>query len=213
MKKIVSLVLLFACVISFSACANVDAFIEIIDASEPTRIVTKTHTTIGNEKLEGEFTTLVEGDMVTFNYWYDRYAIPGVDDSENRIFRPDPSVVYYTDGKYSTDAETWFTEAPELGLGNIGLNLDRDYLGDFSVSNDKRTLYATLNAEQAAVVLGIDGFVVDENGVELIVKTNGTKLVNVSVSYSTGTSVVSIETSYEYVAPEAPETEEPETQE
>lgn len=209
MKKILCLALLLVCAFSFFSCAGAtDAFIEVVNTSKPTKIVSITHfKPAGEAALEGEFITTVKEDMITFEFEYQRFAeiAPGATDRVETV----KGTVYYKDGKYSTDGENWFTEAPEVGLGHIGLNLTPANLGDFTITKDQRTLFTTLTAEQAQALLGINVISVDENGVYLTIDTNGTKLVKTSVSYSTGNAEVSIETSYEYLAPEAPAEDTP----
>ena len=209
MKKILCLALLLVCTLSFVACTGATgAFIEVVNSSKPTKIVSITHfKPEGETALEGKFVTLIDGDEVTFEFEYQQFCeiAPGKTDRVETV----SGTVYYKNGKYSTDGENWFTEAPELGLGNIGLNLTPDNLGDYTLTSDQRTLFTTLSAEEAAVVLGIDALTVDEDGVYLTIDTNGTKLVKMTVSYSTGNAEVSIETSYEYLAPEAPAPENP----
>ena len=206
MKKIICLLLALTCVFALISCGGekgIDKFIGLVDASEPTKIVTHTHITYGEEEpLEGRFVTSVEGNNSTLEYWYERNAIPGVDDSEDPIMEID-GVIYYKDGKYSEDGENWTTSTPDANVVNVKFELNAKRLGSYVLSKDGKTLTTIVTAANAEKLFGIKLENVVDDSVVVTIKNNGTYLVAVTISYSItaedGTVAdVIVDTSYTY---------------
>jgi len=198
MKKIICLILVLVCSFSLFACKNdADALIEVVNSSSPTKITTLTYFTAGSDTLQGSFVSTINEDGSTLEYSYQQYADP-TDLSEDRIITKS-GTVYNKDGKYSTDGETWYVEAPDASLANVTFNLNLKNLGEYELSTDKRTLIAVLTCEEAKAVLGVNISANEEEGIVLVVEINGTKIVKASVSYVTAQAEVVIETSYEYL--------------
>ena len=139
---------------------------------------------------------MIDGDNSTLTYEYQEYA--PVSPSGTERITTKSGKVYYQDGKYSTDGENWFTEAPETSYVEVGFTLNLKNLGAYEVSTDKKTLTAVLTAEEAKLVLGME-VSATEDGVELVVETNGSKLIKTSVKYNTELAEIVIDTSYEYL--------------
>ena len=197
MKKIVCLILVLVCSLSLFACTNsADALIDVVDNSSPTKITTLTFFRAGTDKLEGSFISTIDGENTTLEYSYQYYA-PVTADGTDRIATK-KGTVQYENGKYSTDGENWFTEAPTGSLTDVGLHLNLKNLGSYELSADGRSLTAYLTNEEAKEVLGVE-ISAGEDGIELIVDTNGTKITKLTVSYATENAEVVIESSYEYL--------------
>ena len=199
MKKIICLLLVLTCAFALFSCGNeeIKAHIELVNASNPTNITTHTSYVSAEETLSGRFVTVIEGDVCTMTYAYERLADPVLDGGTERIKEVE-GTVFYKDGKYSEDGENWSAASPDKNLVNIVFDLSVENLGNCKLSSDKKTLSATLNAEQAQNVLGLE-LPASEEGISLTVTHNGTYLTYVVISYvSTSGANVMIETSYAY---------------
>ena len=199
MKKILCLLLALACAFSLFACKSedvMDLFVQTVEASNATKITTRySYTDASGEVFNGSFVTEIDGEDFVLNYDYERYAT--IEEAADSYKVSVEGSVYYKDGKYSEDGETWFTTAPDTGAIAIKFNLDKANLGEYTLSPDGNTLNATLTAEQALAVLGAD---LDISGTaELTVVTNGKYLTSVSVNYTTASNgTVTLDTSYTY---------------
>ncbi len=199
MKKIICLLLVLTCAFTLFSCADkeIEAHIELVNASNPTNITTHTSYVSEEETLSGRFVTAIEDDVCTMTYSYERLADPVLDGGEDRIKEVE-GTVYYKDGKYSEDGENWSAASPDNNLVNIVFDLNVKNLGDCTLSSDGKTLSTTLNAEQAQKVLGLT-LPASEEGISLSITHNGTYLSYIVISYvSTSGANVMIETSYAY---------------
>ncbi len=204
MKKIVCLLLAITCVFCFASCGGEEVdpdqiFFDTVASSTPERIKTLTSYTVeGEEPLNGTFETAKNGDGFVFSYSYQRYA--ELKDASNPDITVEDGIasaegrVYYENGRYSKDRETWFSESPAVMAGKIDLNLDKEALGSYVMNEEKTSLTATLTAEAAEAVLGIK--LTGAGDVTVTVSTNGTYLTRVLVSYYTENAYVTINTSY-----------------
>lgn len=213
MKKIISLLLALTCVFALFSCGKSDAeiFIDTVNSSSPTRIITQTSYNDSENTLRGRFETTVDGSNTTLTYSYQSYELPSADKDPDAYIRTSEGTVYYKDGLYSTDGENWGTDVPSASAMQVKLALSIDCLGDYKISDDGKTLTAKITAEQAEKLLGIK-LSATEDGISLTIAHDGTHLRSISVSYATANAVlVTLETSYSYNAisvPEVPETPE-----
>ena len=218
MKKIICMLVFVACAFSLFSCGKggsskgAEAIVEMVNSSSPDRISTKTYYTFDEDTLEGSYVTTIDGQEFTFDYEYQDYADPVKDGGSDYIITR-KGVIYYKDGKYSTDGEEWFSEIPDEAYSKMSLNIELKKLGKYTVSNDGTSITAVVSAKQAEAILGITLSAVTEDGVQIVIKTNGTKFVGLEVSYETyvgeeKTASVVIDTSYEYI-PEEVVPEEP----
>ncbi|MBQ1260778.1 MAG: hypothetical protein IIX96_02070 [Clostridia bacterium] len=203
MKKIIVLLLAFACTFSLFACGEggAEAFVEIVNASEPTKIITQTSYTTSEYTLSGRFETEISGGDFVFTYDYQRLATieEGVADGDNMNYiKPVAGKVYYKEGLYSTDNESWTTEIPETGAIQVFLKLNAKKLGKCYISDDGKTLVATVTPENAEAMLGVE-LGATEDGVEMTIKHDGALLREIVVEYATeNAKSVIITTSYSY---------------
>ena len=103
MKKIVSLILVLVCALSLFACSNAsDAFVEVVNNSEPTKITTQTFVTSGSDTLQGWFESTINENGTTLTYNYQDYA-PVTPDGTDRI-ATHTGTIYCVDGRYSWNA-------------------------------------------------------------------------------------------------------------
>jgi hypothetical protein len=213
MKKILCLILalscIFSCTLAFTSCDDGKggesqdpdkAFFDAVADSRASEIKTLTYYTIeGQDPFNGTYETSIKanGDF-TFKYKFTRIAT--LDDADN----PDVVIegnratlsgtVYYSAGQYSYDQENWFTEAPAVTVNHPKLNLDKEKLGEYEMNEAKTSLTATLSAEDAQAVLGLE--IDATSDVVIKISTNGTYLTLVSISYEKGDAKVRVDTSY-----------------
>lgn len=206
MKRIVCLILALVCVFALASCEDkaLVAFAEVVEGTAEDAVVytpseIKTLTTIDteDETFNGTYVTLIDGEGVEFQYSYERYA-ELADATEDYITTVE-GVVYYKDGKYSEDGIVWTVETPDVDMMGVTLCLDGKNFTTYQLSKDGKTLVATFSAEAAEAVLGRALSASGE--ITMTVKTNGTYLTRVTISYETENSTVLIDTSYTYSAP------------
>lgn len=216
-KKLVCLLLLLTCSFALFACDGEDTppqdtppaetqlpdaeFFEMVKNSDPNMISTVTTTTDKNTKIpyNGKYDTYIEEDgSYRFEYEY-QLALPV---SLENIGKPSAvetknGTILYKDGLYSTDGENWGSAAPETDVLNVKLDLNRDYIGEYKMSKDGKTLTATVSAENAEKILGVK--INATKDVVIKISTNGTYLSRIIVDYENKAATVKIDTSYAYV--------------
>lgn len=209
MKKIVCLILALACVFALASCGgSANSFIELVNESEPTKITTVTSFNDGERTFSGKFETLIDGSDFELTYSYERYTVPGENDDPDAFVTTEAGTVYYKDGKYSTDGETWFAEMPDAATQQVKLALTKKNLGDYTVSKDGKTLTTSVTSEQAEAMFGINVEAAED--VEITIQHDGTFLRSLQIYYTTeNAEAVTISTSYSYVPVNQPEPEEP----
>jgi hypothetical protein len=176
---------------------EIGEFTAVVNNSSPTKITTHTYILSDNgEELNGSFVTEINENGSTLYYEYERNAIPGVDSSPTPVMTV-KGTVYYKDGKYSTDGKSWSADAPDVTAFSFKLDLNKENLGEYELK--RNTLSTTLTVENAEKVLGIKLGNVADDSISFKVKTNGSYLTGVEISYTstTGESVY-IDTSYTY---------------
>lgn len=202
MKKIISLFLLLACVFAFAACAPAadttpkDIFALMKSSATPTRVVTDItyNEKDGGNAYSGHYVTEGKGQDAVMTYEYSRPA--RLEEAAESEFVTVKGTLKYKDGKVG-EGDTYVTEAIVLS-GDV-FNFDRELLADVSVSEDGRTLSATIAKENIAKVLGTD--LKTEGNVTLTVKSNGTHITNINIAYTTPSgAAVAVRTSRSYNA-------------
>lgn len=201
MKKIISFLLLLGCVFAFAACAPSsetgpkDIFALAKSSVTPTRIVTDVtyQEKDGGSTYGGHYVTESEGQNAIMTYEYTRPArLDEAADSETKTVK---GTIYYKDGKVSTDGDTYETESLVWSGGSFAL--DKALLADVTVSEDGRTLTATLTPENAEKILGSAPST--DGNITLTVKSNGTYITNVNLAYTTPSgAAVTVRTSRSY---------------
>lgn len=208
MKKFLCLILAFVCIFAVTSCGGGETpvidemsaeekFINTVASSEPTKITTiYSYVTAEGDALNSRYVTEIKEDGYTFNYKRDRFAT--VEEAATSPIVTDEGVVYYKDGKYSTDGETWFSEAPDIDAINMKFDISLDKLGEsYSFNEDYTVLTATLTEEEAVALFGV-AFGADGE-ISLTVNANQKYLTKVSVAYTTVSGAsVTLDTSYTY---------------
>ena len=207
MKRIISLILALSCIfavaLSFASCASCggtaarDVF-TVAKESTPTKIVTEVYYKDKNkQKLDGHYVMQIEGNNSIFEYEYDRYRTveEGVTDGSYETIKTVSGVVYFKDGKTSTDGESWDSEA--ITAVDLKFDLKAEYLTGLTYSEDGTTIYATMTPENSVKVVGTD--LSAKESVYIEVKTNGTNLTFITLSCETKSGgTMKIVTSYSY---------------
>lgn len=201
MKKIICLLLAIGCAFALFSCGEggVEGFASLIKASKPTVIVTQMSQNDGDQTFNSTFITTFDGDDFTFEYTTQRYRThqEGIDEGTTNPIKTESGKIYYKDGKYSTDGETWFSAAPDVVANQVKLDLKAKNLDYYSISNGGKLLSALLTAEQAELVFGVA--IKATGDVELDIQTDGKNLRSVTIKYATDTlKSVFINTTYSY---------------
>ena len=211
MKKITSLLVALIMVFALFSCGDdeveetivspFDKFIAIFENSEPTTITT--YVTQSNESftLESKYITTVYGNDHETTYEVQELQYPGPGVNEDEYKKTTTGHVFYHDGLFSTDGGvTWGSETPDNATAMVKFDLDAAGIEVYEISADEKKLSATLTAEQAAALLGVN-INSNESGVSLTFDHDGKNLRNITVIYTTENgSTVSIVTSYTYDA-------------
>lgn len=173
------------------------AFVKTANAADPTKITTLTEYKTSEETLNGRYVMEIEGGNSIFTYEYQRRA--KVEEmNEDGPIKTEAGTVYAKDGKYSTDGETWESQAPAASMP-LTFAMTEECLQGATISEDGRTLTLTLTgAENITRVLGASVAESAKGAVSITVTTNGTHLTGVVISYATSGAEVNVETSYSY---------------
>lgn len=174
------------------------AFIQTANSAKPTKITTLTEYKTSDETLNGRYVMEIEGENSIFTYEYQRRAKVEEMNEDGSIVT-ESGTVYAKDGRYSTDGETWESQAPAASMP-LTFAITEECLQGAAISEDGRTLTLSLTgAENITRVLGAS---VAENAtgtVSVTMTTNGVHLTGVVISYATVSGAeVTVETSYSY---------------
>ncbi len=201
MKKIISLILVLCSVFTMFACgkknASVEQISEIINQSDPTKIVTVVNYTVGGKTYVGKYTTQkdLSNGKQQFDYEYQRKSVPGEDDPSSSVTTVSGTVYQNEAGeRFGSD----FTASSAPGYLPYSLNLAEKRFSSFTVSEDGKSLEAFIPSAEAIRVFGTE--VSAEGDITLKITTNGEYLYSIQISYvaaGTGANVV-INTSYDY---------------
>lgn len=209
MKKILCLLLALVAVFSIVACGEEEPpvvppaasaeeqFIDTVDSSEPTKITTLySYITEEDDALNARYVTEIKEDGYTFSYKKDRFA--KIEEASKDPIITEEGVVYYKDGQYSTDGETWFAEAPDVDAMVMKFDISLDNIGEnYSFNESYTELTVTTDNTGAKNILGIELDAIGE--VTVKVTTNGKYLTLISVAYTTESGAsVTLDTSYTY---------------
>ena len=226
MKKILSLMLILACVFSLAACSIggtgntpggttnppagedvVDVFAMAAKGAVPTKIVSLS--TYSGKDLKGDafsmagsFSQVVNGNNSILDFKYDRFAT--IEEMADSYIVSVEGAIAVKDGKTKTigdslAAKDW--EAVIPSLQQIGaFNLTKEVLpADYQLSADGQKLSVSLTREEALKVIGI---VIDASGeISLEVEGNGKNISMVVISYTAASGAsVRVASSYTYGA-------------
>ena len=200
--------------------AELAEFVKRITSSEPTFIKTITQYNDGtyDNTLTGKYETTIYGENFKMYCEYETYPSPvaGADPDAYKLavkgtaFYKDGEIKYKAGGAYSLEEMedvAWGTGAPAISTLGVKLNVTVESLGEeYSFSADGKTLTASLLAEDAYKVLGVELKNVEEgSAVELVIETDGKYLRKININYETeNAESVAIQTSYTYGAVESP---------
>lgn len=209
MKKIISLLLsltlILGCMLILGSCGGdteTNVIYDVVKNSAPTKTVTLIdYVKTNGDALSDAYYMSVEGNNSIFEYSRERMLHPdeALDYIEEGLpitkYITEEGKIYYKDGKYSEDGETWSAAAPSVTP--IKFDLKEEYLTDVTINEDNTVLTAKIAAENIVNVFGV---ALDVTGtLDITVETNGVNLSKVTLSGTT-TSGASIElrTSYTY---------------
>lgn len=199
MKRLLSILLLVACVFALASCgeSELDNLVSLIDSADPSSVKTLTTVITADEVFHGTYLTTIDEDgSFCFDYSYERYA--DVEDALGSYKELVEGSVYYKDGKYSEDGENWTLAKPSVDNYSVILNLDVSNFDDYILSEDGNTLVATFSSEKSALVLGRQISATDV--ITMVVKTNGVYLTTITISYASELGEIRVDTSYAYPA-------------
>ena len=170
-------------------------FFSAVNNSQPNLIVTKTAVT--NSAIEatatGFYRTEINGENYVFSYKYDKFNKIG--EGSSQMSTVGPHTIEYIDGQYFLDGVEVYAR-PNPDVLNVDLNLNKKLLGNYTISVDGDQLVTNVSAADAEKILGVE---ISATGtVQITVKTDGTHLWMVSVSYTNNQTKVTIDTSYTY---------------
>ena len=220
MKKIICLLLLITCSFALFACGNEtpdpnegdnppavelpDAeFFDTVANSDPNKITTVTNTTdkATGKTYNGLYESFIAEDgSVRHVYKYEVAKKATLENLGNPGATEEKTgEVLYNGGLYSVDGgENWIAGELDAKIVNVKFDLNREYIGEYKMSKDGKTLTATVSAENAKKILGLDE-INAKGDVTIKVVTNGTYLAKVIVDYANAKASEHIETSYTYV--------------
>ena len=223
MKKILSFMLILACVFSLAACSIggngdtpggttppagedvVDIFAMAAKGAVPTKIVSLT-TYAGKDlkgnafSMAGSFSQVANGNNSILDFKYDRFAT--IEEMADNYIVSVEGAIAVKDGKTKTIGDSlaatdWEAVIPSLQqIGTFKLN--KEVLpADYQLSADGQKLTVSLTREEALKVIGI---VFDASGeIALEVEGNGKNISMVAISYTASSGArVRVASSYTY---------------
>ncbi len=210
MKKLFSLILALAALLCFAGCDGLSTvtppsedIYKVITSSEPTTITTQVSYVIENDvTLAATYITRLDGDDSIFEYEYQRLAT-----SADVELYPDSYIItksgttYYKDGLYSyNEGDTWEANGPAPEFAEFyGLSIKKTNLHDAEISEDGKTLTASIKPRKINDALGVDLSIAADTMVDIVIKTNGIRLTDIEISYTTPNGAfVTVGTSYSY---------------
>lgn len=209
MKKILCILVALACVLTVVSCNNSSSdgatvkntVEEAVALSSPTKVVSLLTYKLPeghllyeyNDDLSGTYTLVTDGENSIFDYSYGTPA--GVDEDNGSPIKKVEGVIYYKDGKVSTDGDAWTASSAESVTTKF--NLSRGYFKTYTKSEDGLVLTATATGDNMEYVIGHK--IPAASDVSVIVTTNGVYLTMVEIRYTTSNGAeVYIQTSYSY---------------
>ena len=203
MKKIICLLLAVTCIFAMASCGSKASIEDVIANSKPTEVTTFVDYMGTTDKLEGRYTTRIDGAKSLMEYSYQRYAEPS-EMHEGRI-KTVTGTVWYYNGQVSHDEGATWVSSTTQDVVTINLRFEKDKFETYEYSDDGNSITATLKAEYSERVLGvaIDTATNAETGekslITLAVNTNGTYLYSVRITYvAVSGATVDVNTSYTY---------------
>lgn len=200
MKKIICLILALTCCFALFACNKTDetleAYLGVVNASEPTNITTMTTHTRQDVYYTGVYETVMTEDGFVFTYEYEEKAPVTADSTSGSVVTKTGEIVY-NGQNYVVNGGEPTTVAPDVAYMSLTLNLTAETIGEYRLSRDGNTLTAELSAEQVKSIFGTE---ISATAATLTLKIAGGRLSRVNLAYTTADSTeVLIETSYTYV--------------
>lgn len=204
MKKIVSILLLVALtLLALASCAPAEQndIYSVANASHATAVNTEvTYLTKSGDNLSGWYEVKSEGNDAIIYYDFYRYQYPGeaaLGGAETSRIVHNEGTTYYYAGKYynADDLKAWVGAPSEA---TFIFNLKEENFTDTVITNNGRELWAMITPEACLEMLGFN-LNANEDGIEVTIKTNGTYLVEISLSCTTvsGATMV-VRSSYSY---------------
>lgn len=204
MKKtlglILAVVLMLGCVFALASCKGEEepAIYALAAESSPTKIVTLVdYVEADGLHLTGDYIMEIEGNssIFTFNYQRVRTVEDGAADESHDRIKTVEGVVYFKDGKFSSDGDTWEAEAPSAST--IKFDLKAEYLTNVTINESGTLLTAEMTPDNAVKVLGTD--LSAAGNVSIHVETNGVSLSRVIITCTTKSgATVTVNTTYTY---------------
>ena len=212
MKKIICLLMVFACMLTMASCdlfnrggddvatSGVENIAEIVNNSVPTRVVSHVDYMItGGKTLKGIYTTQVDrtSGKSQFDYSYDKMAQLSDMNPGGAYVNVSGTVLYNADGTVSEESgDAWVSGGQ--GYLPYSLSIAEARFASFTVSEDGKTLTAEIAPSESRRVFGVE---VEATGnITLTVETDGSYLHYVTVNYATAEATVIVRTSYDYGA-------------
>lgn len=216
MKKILSLLLVASLILALTltlvSCGKDDEnqntpaadntpknIYELFAAMQPTRTVTLVTYKIGEDELKGIYDMQVSGKDSIFEFSYDKYRTSqeAIEDNDPSKIKTVTGTVYCKNGLYSGDGVSWGASPVAT---EIKLTIAESLFSASALSTDGKTLTAIVANDKVADVFGTE-LNSNEDGVTLIINTNGTYVTRLTATYVTVEGAeVRIETSYSYNA-------------
>lgn len=186
MKKIISVVLVVACVCMLFACgADTKDFQSAVEQTSPNKVIITTETvTEGLGTLKGNYSITYKSDgSAIIKYSYQEWNTVSADNIPEQPYTTYSDTVRMdADGNYDDDNFSGVADLGEISLDLAAIK------GDVTVSEDGNILTATVGKDNTKAVFGVEyGY-----DIELTV-TKGTKsLEAMALKYVSGVHTVSV---------------------
>ena len=218
MKKIICLLLAIVTVFAFVSCGEpcavcvddnndnicdvcenvyvspANVIFNMVAESKPTTVKTVTEASKEGVSYIGVYNTTIYEDG-SFVYEYSQQRPVHINEDIEEPYVTEEGTVEYANGVYVLNG-VQVVGAPDVAYLNIKAAITRANIAEYKVDSTGRELSATISAETCKTIFGIN---VNAENVSLTVKTNGTRLHQIILSYEDANGVVvTAQTSYSY---------------
>lgn len=170
------------------------AIFKMVAEAEPTTIKTVTEASIDGVAYIGVYDTVIySADHFVYNF-EQQLPVSTTEDTDETVLTKTGELVY-KDGVYTMDGVA-VSGAPDVAYLDIKREITAANIAEFTVDSTGRELTAKLNSETCDKIFGIKPVA---ESITLTLKTNGTRLSQIILTYTDANGVVvTTQTSYSY---------------
>ena len=199
MKKIISVILVLACMLSLAACnfnlgglvpVTAESFKQAMDATNPGKVtITTTTVTAGLGTLNANYAVTYNSDN-TATIKYDCELWAGIPTDGSAI---SPDAKEKLSGTVTRDASGAYSDASFVEDVELALSLNIGAISTYTISEDGKTFTANVAKDSTAAVFGV----AYDFDVQITVVKGANVINSIALAYTAGNNDVSIKCIYD----------------